>query len=151
MPFPMTFDIENVTAKKDITSANLASGQINGNPEAVYHLCVSQQNKYPPDHMCSNAKSEYDAYNDIAGFNSSGVASTNLATTNFLPIGISYQYGFDGYNTNMSTDLIQVQIESAVNTADANIDPTIRAQAQTVNNLTKYNAVLPYSNLMVSR
>ena len=151
MPFPMTFDVVNTTAKQDIVANNIADGQINGNPEAVYHLCVSQQNKYPPDHMCSNAKSEYDAYNDIAGFNSSGVASTNLATTNFLPIGISYQYGFDGYNTNMSTDLIQVQIESAVNTADANIDPTIRAQAQTVNNLTKYNAVLPYSNLMVSR
>jgi hypothetical protein len=144
-PFPMDFSIKNVTAPPDIAAAaTVAKGQITGNPEAVYHLCLGTQNQYPPYHTCISAQLESEARVDFSKL-------INNACPNFQPIAVNYQLGFQGYASPMETNLVQTQFESSVNTNDPHVDTTIRDQAQTLSALYEFNAELSYSSLAVAK
>jgi hypothetical protein len=146
--FPYDFRITNTTALPDITpsTATIGDGTITGNPEQVFHLLISQQGSYPPYHILTSPRTESESLKERKQ-----AVATNFVSTNFMPIAISYQYGFSGYNTNMTTDLVQLNINSSIKTQDPFVDDAVRDQAQTLNNLYKYNASLNYSNLMVAK
>jgi hypothetical protein len=143
MPFPMDFRSEVVTAIPD-QQVNASGTTVSGNAEQLRHLIVSTAGKYPGYHMTVSADAESVSNEDWTN-------TDNYNSTNFMPIGISYQYGFDGYSTPMQSDLVQVSLESAVLTSDANVPTNIRDQAQTANNLYKYNTVYGYQTMMVQK
>jgi hypothetical protein len=144
-PFPMDFSIKNTTAPPDIAAASyVAQGQITGNPEAVYHLCLGTQNQYPPYHTCISAKLESEARVDLS-------KEIVNACPNFQPIAVNYQLGFQGYASPMETNLVQTQFESSVNTNDPHVDADVAGQAQTLSALYEFNAQLSYSSLAVAK
>ena len=144
MPFPMDFKSEVVTSLSGQLPANSSGDSVSGNAEQVFHLCVASMGQYPGYHSCISAEAEAVANGDLE-------ANTNTITRNFLPVGISYQYGFSGFSTPMQSDLVQINLESSVLTSDQNVNTTVRDQPQTMNNLYKYNTVLNYKNLMVEK
>lgn len=144
-PFPMDFSVTNVTAPPNIAAASaVAPGQITGNPEATYHLCLGTQNIYPPYHTCISAALESEALVDVSR------AIVN-ACPNFQPIAVNYQLGFKDYASQMQTNLIQTQFDSSVNTADPHVDATTAAQAQTLSAIYQFNAQLSYASLVVAK
>lgn len=149
MPFPMDYKIENTTAIPNLpTTQPLGDNLTSGSAEATYHLCLCTNNKYPVYHSLMTMDNEATTNEDLS-------VPKNEVSTNFAPIGVGYQYGFDGYSSNFMSDLVQIQITSAIKTTQfvggsANLND-IRGQAQTFNNLFKYNSQLNYANLMVSK
>ena len=51
----------------------------------------------------------------------------------------------------MVNDLLQVQFNSSVKTADSILSSAVRDQTQTTNTLMIYNTTLNYANLQVSK
>jgi len=149
MPFPMDYRIDNVTAIPNLPQTQpLGNNLTSGSAEASYHLCLGTNNKYPVYHSLISMDNEADTNSDLA-------VPKNEISTNFAPICVGYQYGFDGYSSNFMSDLVQIQINSAIKTGQfvggsANLN-SIRDQAQTFNNLFKFNSQLSYANLMVTK
>ncbi len=149
MPFPMDFSVKNVTAPPNIAAGSfVADGQITGNPEAVYHMCLATQNKYPPYHTCISAKLESESKRDAGD---AVATSINNASPNYQPIAVNYQHGFAGYASPMEQSLVQTQFDSSVNTNDPHVNTEARNQAQTLQAIYTFNASLQYSNLMVAK
>lgn len=148
-PFPMDFSVRNTTAVPDIpAAATVSDGQITGNPEAVYHMCLATQNKYPPYHTCIDAELESESRRDAGDAVSTSI---NNASPNYQPIAVNYQHGFDGYTSPMQSNLIQTQFESSVQTNDPHVDAEKKGQAQTLSALYEFNALLDYASLAVRK
>jgi len=147
--FPYDF---NVKVNESIANMSTAGGKlltenvVSGSAEQMYNLCIASQGRYPAFHSLINMNNEADANEQL---NDGATAPDNYFSTAFLPIGVSYQYGFAGYNTNMSNNLVQMNINSSIKTNDSNVKSTFRDQAYTQNNLFIYNATLDYANLQV--
>jgi hypothetical protein len=148
-PFPMDFSVKNETAVPNIpAAASVFDGQITGNPEAIYHLCLATQNKYPPYHTCISAELESESMRDAGD---SVAKSINNVSPNFQPIAVNYQHGFDGYASPMTQSLVQTQFDSSVQTNDPHVDAEKRGQAQTLSAIYEFNASLDYSSLMLNK
>lgn len=148
LAFPYNWGfVETVTAAPNINAtADISTGYNLGNAEPTFHNCVAIQNEYPPYHSCISAEAQY-----LSELDRNKTSKSNFTTRNLQPISVSYKYGFDGYSTDFSQDLLQVEVESSVKTNDPHTDATVRGQTQTFNNFYKYHASLNYSDLMVSR
>jgi len=147
MPFPTDYSIDNLTSIPDIPQNIMGSNLTGGFAEAAYFISQSAQGKYPPYHMVTSPQTEAEANQDL----NFETFTENTVCNNFLPIAVSYQYGFKGFNTNMQNSLIQLNVQSSVNTNDINVNVANRGQAATQNNIFKYNNSLQYSTLMVQK
>jgi len=146
MPQPLDFPVRNNTALSNLSAQTISKRAVSNDPESTYHNCLAANVSYPPYHSLFSRKNE-----SLANFDLQSSTGSNIYNRNYTPISISYQYGFDGYSTPFNNDLLQVQLESSVKTTDKNISSTASAQAQTMNNLYTFNAMLNYQNLMIAK
>jgi hypothetical protein len=118
---------------------------ISGNAEHTLHAAIALAGTYPPGHCLLGATAEYAANDDT-------VEETNLDCNNISVLAVSYQYGFTGYNTNMSNNLAGYSLKSAVK-APVNPDSVLSqdyvGQAQSNRNFIVKNGVVSLANLMV--
>ena len=137
--------VKTLTALPDISpTAVIGDGTFGWNAEPTFHNCIAIQGEYPMYHSCVSAVAQALAAEDR-------VDTTNFTTRNFQPIGISYKYGFKGYSTNFSQDLLQLEVVSSVKVNNAHIPAAVTDQTVTFNGMYKYHSVLDYASLMVSR
>ena len=142
-PFDWGF-VKTKTALPNIPStATISVGSFGWSAEPTFMNCIATQNRYPMAHSCLSAE-------NLSLSNRGLIDNTNYMTANYSPIGISYKYGFEGYSTNFSNDLLQIEIASSIKTSDAHV-PTTKSQTNTMNSFMKYKSVLDYASLQVSR
>ena len=144
LQYPYDFRIENVES----TSSKLASTATDsvqaGSAEAVLHQCIALNGSYPPYHTSASPLNEVEANEDLYD-------ETNMNVNNLRTVALSYQYGFRGFSTDFNSDQIDLQIESAVKTTNAQLPQEPLTQTQTLACFNKYNSVLDYSSLQVSK
>lgn len=118
---------------------------ISGNAEHTLHAAIALAGVYPPGHCLLGPTAEYAANDDT-------VEQTNLDCNNISVLAVSYQYGFTGYNTNMSNNLAGYSLKSAVKApinADSVLSQDYVGQAQSNRNFVVKNGVCTLANLMV--
>ena len=88
---------------------------------------------------------------DAYGINGTGGEPTNLFGNYVMGVATSYQYGFAGYDTPMPNNLVQLEQESEVGTANTVVPTVISGQTQSQNALMVYNTMLSYSGMSVQK
>ena len=151
--FPYDFRIDINESLGDLEADSSKEFRYTGDSEAAYHFITAVAGNYPPPlgHSLVNNLNVARANADAYGVNGTNNAVTNLFGNNLDGVATSYQYGFAGYATPMTTDLVQLQAESQVKTNNNIVPSAIRDQTQTQNALIIYNSTLNYSNLSVAK
>ena len=144
LQYPYDFKIENVESTSSKLATTSEDSVQAGSAEAVLHQCIALNGSYPPYHTCASPLNEVEANEGLYD-------NTNYNVNNLRTIALSYQYGFRGFSTNFQTDQIDLQIESAVKTTNAQLPQDPLDQTQTLNCLNKYNSVLDYASLQVAK
>jgi hypothetical protein len=150
--FPMDFSVVNNTAVPDLPEPVNEKHIQAGNAEQAYHLILGINGIYPPIHSLVSGVNQARANADLSGVLSTDPdETTNKFCNNIDCAATSYQYGFANFATPMVNDLLQVQFNSSVKTADSIVSSAVRDQTQTTNTLMIYNTTLNYANLQVSK
>lgn len=138
--FPLDYD---VSVLPDLY--NTENTYISGNAEQTFMNSVALAGSYPPGHSLLGPTAEY--YGNLDAEN-----ETNTDCNNISVLASSYQYGFIGYNTSMSNNLLGYTLKSAVKAPikAGNVIPDEYAvQAQSNRNFIVKNGVCTLKNLMV--
>jgi hypothetical protein len=154
LQFPYDFDVNTVTSASDKLTTTADDNVLSGCAEQVLHQSIALNGSYPPHHSMAGAVNEASAFSDLYELNdplTGKTADSNENVNNLRSISVSYQYGFAGYTSNFSQDQINVQVNSAVKTTNAELPQPPLDQTQTMNNLSTYNSVLNYANLAIQR
>lgn len=148
MPLDYSVDI-NPTIQNLPTSSG-ENNRVSGNSEQSYLAISALNDQFPPTHSLVNAKNQAKALDDQ--FN-----DLNESTLNVDVIGMNYSFNFEGYTVAVPNDLMSINVESAVNTADGNLpDGTggsrdIIGQSATQNLFIEYDAQLSYASMVSAR
>ena len=144
LPYPYDFSIQNTQSTSNKLSTTGRQSVQAGSAEAVLHQAIALNGTYPPYHTLAGAENEVEANQDLYD-------NTNDNVNNLRTIALSYQYGFRGFTTNFQQDQVDLQIESATKTTNAQLPQAPLPQTQTLNCFNKYNSVLNYSNLQIAK
>ncbi len=152
MKAPYDFDVVVNPSLGQQVANSFRNKRNTGDAEVVYHNCVASNGLYPCKYSLNTPRNQQNALADNYNLLSTGNASkTNYHPTYVNGVFTSYQYGFAGYATPMTNNLVQLQADSEVKTNNAIVPASIRDQTQTQNGFIVYNSVLNYANLQVSK
>ena len=138
--FPLDYDVSVIP---DLYTTDNA--YISGNAEQTFMNSVALSGLYPPGHSLLGPTAEY--YGNL-----DAESETNEDCNNVSVLSCSYQFGFMGYNTKMSNNLVGYSLKSAVKAplnADSVIPAAYATQAQSNRNFIVKNGTVVLKNLMV--
>ena len=147
---PLDYAVDINPEIQQLPTSSGENNRVAGNAEQCYLAIGALNDQFPPTHSLVNAKNQAKALDDQ--FN-----DVNESTLNVDVIGMNYSFNFEGYTVSVPNDLMSINVESAVNTADANLpDGTgtsrdIIGQSATQNLFIEYDARLNYANMMSAR
>lgn len=143
---PYNYDIDITPPIQDLNAADGNQGRVAGNAEQCYFFISALNSQYPPVHSLVNAE------NQAQGFVDSNTAgANNNETLNVNGIAVDYSYGFGGFSVPMVNNLLQVNVESSVLTADPIVPSVVRDQTQTQNAFVEYDAMLQYQGMNIQQ
>ena len=148
----------SVTVNPSLSQLPANSGEDNkvpGNAEQQYLAISALNDQYPPTHSLSNAENQAAAVNNY-------FKDENNSTLNVNVIGMNYSFNFDGYTVAVPNDLMSINVESGINTSNANLPDgsagvdgnnsvDVRGQPATQNLFIEYGAQLNYANMAQMR
>ena len=143
---PLDYEIDINPQIQQLPGNSGEADRVSGNAEQQYLSISALNDQFPPTHSLSNAKNQAQALSDQ-------FTNTTESTLNVDVIGMNYSFNFSGYTVGVPNDLMSINVESGVETNDANLpDGTdssrdIRGQAQTQNLFIEYDSQLNYANM----
>ena len=151
--FPYSFDIKSNPSLGSLAQATVSSNKhrTTGDSEVARHFITALNGSYPPQHSLVSGLNQERSLADLYGINGTGGNQTNLFSNYVMGVATSYQYGFAGYDTPMPNNLVQLEQESQVGTANAVVPTNISGQTQSQNALMVYNTMLSYSGMNVAK
>jgi len=151
--FPYSFDIKSNPSLGDLqpTANSSDKHRTTGDAEVARHFITALNGSYPPQHSLVNGLNQERSLADLYGIYGTGNNQTNLFGNYVMGVATSYQYGFAGYDTPMPNNLVQLEQESEVGTANTVVPTNISAQTQSQNALMVYNTMLSYSGMNVQK
>ena len=147
---PLDYDIDINPQIQQLPADSGTDERISGNAEQQYLSISALNDQFPPTHSLSNAKNQAQALSDQ-------FTNTTESTLNVDIIGMNYSFNFAGYTVAVPNDLMSINVESGVETNEANLPEgsgssrNIRGQAQTQNLFIEYDSQLNYANMMSAR
>jgi len=147
---PLDFSVEINPTIQDLPAGSGLDARVKGNAEASMLLISALNDQFPPTHSLVNAQNQAKALDDQLN-------NVNTSTLNVECVAQNYSFNFEDYNVAVPNDLMSINVESAVNTAEANLPDgsgssrDIIGQSATQNLFIEYDAQLNYSNMSSMR
>jgi len=147
---PLDYSVDINPTIQNLPASSGQNNRVAGNAEQSYLAISALNDQFPPTHSLVNAKNQAKALDDQ-------FEDKNESTLNVDVIGMNYSFNFEGYTVAVPNDLMSINVESAVNTADGNLpDGTgtardIIGQSATQNLFIEYDAQLSYASMTSAR
>ena len=147
---PLDYAVEISPQIQQLPTDSGENNRIKGNAEASYLAIGALSDQFPPVHSLVNAKNQAQALDDQ--FN-----NITSSTLNVEVLAMNYSFNFEGYTVAVPNELMSINIESAINTGEANLPDgssgsrDIVGQSATQNLFIEYDAQLNYTNMVSAR
>jgi len=147
---PLDYSVDINPTIQNLPTDSGEESRVKGNAEASMLSISALNDQFPPTHSLVNAKNQAQALDDQ-------LTNVNDSCLNVEVIGMNYSFNFEDYSVAVPNDLMSINVESAVQTADANLPDgsgnsrDIIGQSATQNLFIEYDAMLNYSTMSGSR
>ena len=147
---PLDYAVDIVPQIQELPANTGEGSRVKGNAEQSMLAISALNDQFPPTHSLVNAKNQARALENQ-------LTNKTESSLNVDIIGMNYSFNFEGYTVAVPNDLMSINVESATNTAEANLPDgsgtsrDIIGDSQTQNLFIEYDAQLNYGNMMSAR